>query len=279
MVDGFKAYPSESRQGRFYAIRFLRWLVESGSVNDIGPDGMALLVAVVTQEDHLHYQRPPVFWREQLLSRCGMRSVHSLIAARNRAVQAGLLVYQPGAKRRPSVYFTDGFSAESARKEDDTAVFCRDSVRNAHEKPSPSNRIPEPEQINSPTARASESVSGEKPKARTKRSSKANIGFDRWYETYPRKEARGNALKAYPKAIAAIQADSNVDESTAAEILLKLTLERLPMLESREWRFIPHPATWLNAQGFWDKPTASSSDDELPDFTNVPIEGRKHARH
>lgn len=113
-------YPSQDRQNCNYAIRYVRWLVDSGRVNQIGPDAFAVLVAVVTMEDQLFYERAPDFWREQLLSRCGIKSVHSLITARQRAIDAGLLFHKQGTKSVPGVYFTMGFRS--------------DSVRNAHRK-------------------------------------------------------------------------------------------------------------------------------------------------
>ena len=109
------SYPTD-RKSCGYSIRFIRWLLDSGRVNQIGPDSFTLLVAIVTMEDQLHYERAPDFWREQLLSRCGMKSVHSLISARQRAVDAGLLYHKPGTKSVPGVYFTTGFHAESAQK-------------------------------------------------------------------------------------------------------------------------------------------------------------------
>lgn len=109
------SYPTD-RKSCGYAIRYIRWLLDSGRVNQIGPDSFSLLVAIVTMEDQLHYERAPDFWREQLLSRCGMKSVHSLISARQRAVDAGLLYHKPGTKSVPGVYFTTGFRAESAQK-------------------------------------------------------------------------------------------------------------------------------------------------------------------
>jgi hypothetical protein len=253
MVD----YPSD-RQNSGYAVRYLRWLMDSGIVNEVGPDGIALLTAVVTVEDQLHYCRPPTFYNEQLQSRCGMRSTHTLIAARERTVRAGLLNYRAGAKRRPGRYFTVGFSAKNA-------------LQKMHCKPKENRKKTAPSIPNTRTQYVSKE---KKPRSRKSEDSRM-VGFDRWYEAYPKHVSRGKAMAAYPKAVATIQADRNVDESTAAEILLKLTLERLPMLTSRDEKFIPHPSSWLNAQGYWDKPTASSSDDEFTDFTNVQIERRK----
>lgn len=114
-------YPSD-RKDSMFAIRYIRWLMDSGIVNSIGPDALALLVAVVTMEDQLHYSHPPDFWREQLLRRCGMKSPHALNTARKRAVEAGLLHYRPGTKSVPAVYFVTGFDALCARNRDRIAT-------------------------------------------------------------------------------------------------------------------------------------------------------------
>jgi hypothetical protein len=108
-------YPSD-RQGIGFAIRYLKWLFDSGASTEIGPDAVALITAVVICEDELHYERAPNFFNEQLARRCGIASVHALIRARDRAVAAGLLVYEPATKRNPGRYFVCGFHAQSARK-------------------------------------------------------------------------------------------------------------------------------------------------------------------
>lgn len=101
---------------QLFALHYIKWLCESEVAQEIGPDALALLVAVVTKEDDLRYQRAVRFFNDQLASRCGIVSVHSLIRARSRAVDAGLLDYEPGAKRRQGRYFVCGFSAQSAGK-------------------------------------------------------------------------------------------------------------------------------------------------------------------
>lgn len=111
-------YPAAERQGCGYAIRYLRWLCESGAAAEVGPDAVAVLLAVVTLEDAVHYGRAPNIFNDQLLARTGIGSKPALIRARNRAVDAGLLVYRPGAKRRPGVYYTTGFGNDSIPKAD-----------------------------------------------------------------------------------------------------------------------------------------------------------------
>ena len=67
--------------------------------------------------------------------------------------------------------------------------------------------------------------------------------FERFYAAYPRKKSRKQAEKAF--------ASLNPDEQLLQAILAGL--ERA--MKSGEWsnpQFIPHPATWLNAQGWLD---------------------------
>jgi hypothetical protein len=113
--------------------------MHSGTASEIGPDAFALLVAVVMTEDEIHYQRPPNFYNEQLANRCGIstNSKHALIRARQIAIDAGLLWYEPGAKRRPGRYFVIGFSADSTPK---VNRMCTESEPNVN----PSIPIPLP---------------------------------------------------------------------------------------------------------------------------------------
>ncbi len=108
-------YPTD-RHSCGYSIRYIKWLMQSGAVNEIGPDAFALLVAVVMTEDDIHYQRPPNFFNDQLSRQSGIGSEPALISARKKAIQAGLLLYEKGAKRRPGVYFVSGFTNESLAK-------------------------------------------------------------------------------------------------------------------------------------------------------------------
>jgi len=129
-------YPSDRRDSMF-AVRFIRWLIESELTVEAGPDAFALLVAVVMAEDRIRYQRPPNFFNEQICRHSGIGSVPALIRARNRATELGLLVYAPAAKRRPGTYFVSAFPNDSLGNPEG---IRRESVRN----PSPSKPIPKP---------------------------------------------------------------------------------------------------------------------------------------
>jgi len=72
--------------------------------------------------------------------------------------------------------------------------------------------------------------------------------FTRFYKAYPKKKSRGQAEKAFLKI--------NPDEQ-----LLDLMLSKIEQAKtSEEWikekgKYIPHPATWLNAKGWLDEET------------------------
>jgi hypothetical protein len=70
--------------------------------------------------------------------------------------------------------------------------------------------------------------------------------FEQFYQSYPKKKSRGQAEKAFLKI--------NPDEQLLAVILE--AVERAK--KSDEWikekgKYIPHPATWLNAKGWLDE--------------------------
>lgn len=65
-------------------------------------------------------------------------------------------------------------------------------------------------------------------------------GFDLFYAAYPRKKSPDTARKAWASAL---------KRASAEEIMTGLH-RQLPELKSREEKFIPYPASWLNAGGW-----------------------------
>jgi uncharacterized protein YdaU (DUF1376 family) len=80
--------------------------------------------------------------------------------------------------------------------------------------------------------------------------------FDIFWKQYPRKVAKPNALKAWNR----IKPDDDVLKKMLAAI-------NHQGLSSREIQFVPHPASWLNAQRWEDEITAPT--------TNVMNMGRR----
>lgn len=71
-------------------------------------------------------------------------------------------------------------------------------------------------------------------------------GFEQFWAAYPKKKSKGQAEKAFSKI--------NPDEQLLATMIA--TIERAKT--SEDWikdqgRYIPHPATWLNAKGWEDE--------------------------
>lgn len=69
--------------------------------------------------------------------------------------------------------------------------------------------------------------------------------FMAWYAAYPRAAARPDAYRAYLKA---------TEKITVAELLAKTTAyAAAERARGTEQRFLPHPATWLNREGWNDR--------------------------
>lgn len=73
-----------------------------------------------------------------------------------------------------------------------------------------------------------------------------DFSFEKFWQAYPKKRSRGQAEKAFKKL--------NPDQQLLDHILTKIE----ELKQSKNWRrlkgkYIPYPATWLNAQGWKDK--------------------------
>lgn len=93
-----------------------------------------------------------------------------------------------------------------------------------------------------------------KDRATTSTTSGLQDRFARFYAAYPKKKSRAAAEKAFAKL--------NPDEQLVTAMLA--SIERA--MTSGTWtdpKFIPHPATWLNAAGWLDEIQTEYSDDEL----------------
>jgi uncharacterized protein YdaU (DUF1376 family) len=80
--------------------------------------------------------------------------------------------------------------------------------------------------------------------------------FDIFWKQYPRKVAKPNALKSWLKI--------KPDDVVLKKMLDAINQQQLP---SKEIQFVPHPATWLNANRWEDEITAPT--------TNVMNMGRR----
>lgn len=77
--------------------------------------------------------------------------------------------------------------------------------------------------------------------------------FDKWYDAYPRKVGKADARKAFAKVI----------KTVPLATLIEAVENQKQGEQWRDPKYIPHPATWLNREGWEDevipaKPTAPS---------------------
>ena len=98
-----------------------------------------------------------------------------------------------------------------------------------------------------------ESEIRKKEERRKKKEERRDIYFDRFWDSYPRKEAKQTAKKAFEKL--------NPDED-----LFQTMLEAIERFKgSAQWReengrFIPHPATWINQRRWEDEVKGGTGD-------------------
>ena len=70
------------------------------------------------------------------------------------------------------------------------------------------------------------------------------LDFEAWYDAYPRKRGKGQAVKAYRIA----------RKKAAADELLDALREQIPTLTAKGPEYVPYPATWLNGERWEDEP-------------------------
>lgn len=92
----------------FYAMRVLRMATKTALAQHCGTDVLALLTVIACQEDARRYRGPVAFFNAQLLPLLGFRKWERLDRARQAAIKAGWLLYEPPAKgsRQPGLYRT-----------------------------------------------------------------------------------------------------------------------------------------------------------------------------
>jgi len=108
-----------------------------------------------------------------------------------------------------------------------------------------------------------ESEIRKKEERRKKKEERRDIYFDRFWESYPRKEAKQTAKRAFEKL--------NPDEA-----LLQTMLEAIERFKgTAQWkeengRFIPHPATWINQRRWEDEVKGGTGDAEYGRCSQAP---------
>ena len=253
-----------------------------------------LVIHIAHTEDAARYQCAVRFWNSQLNEVLGFRSPKSLNNARQKAVACGWLHYERDNDRTVGYYWTiipksvllfndepiePSGTVPSTERENGTVEELHGRFGNGKENHCgtgndlPSIPVPVPVPKTHSDEKSSDTVSVKSKKRKTQ--SKTMAGFDQWYALYPKKVGRGDAEKAYPKAIADIQATDSLDASKAVAELLRLTQERLPSLNAIEPKYRKHPATWLNAKRYRDELGTTRNDDHTEYLDLDELERKK----
>ena len=84
--------------------------------------------------------------------------------------------------------------------------------------------------------------------------------FNSFYQAYPRKVGKPNAMKVWKKF--------KVDAELAIKIMASLEAHK----KTKQWQdkqYIPHPATWLNQERWNDEVESSNEIPRDTDFDNI----------
>ncbi len=127
-------YPE--RESHFAHTTF-RLMSKVCAAQDIGSDAMLLVAVILHQEDAKWYKSAVTFYNGQLAPILGFTNWNRLNKARQSAVDAGWLHYEPGGKRKPGIYW--GMIPQHAADVDDSPI----------DEGSPSTSIVEYEGVNS----------------------------------------------------------------------------------------------------------------------------------
>lgn len=108
----------------YFAHWFVRAMGRARLAAEVGPDVCWLLAFVAHAEDARRYRGPVAFFNDDLAAQLGL-SLAGFKRARDRAVGAGWLVYEPGAKGRPARYYVtapDGVGGDDDGRADADAA-------------------------------------------------------------------------------------------------------------------------------------------------------------
>lgn len=93
-------------------------------------------------------------------------------------------------------------------------------------------------------------------------------GFEDFWKAYPRKVGKGDAKRAWRK----IRPDAELTK-TMIETLQKMA--RCEQWSRDGGQFIPHPATWLNREGWEDEPEIAKAQAPVRKIVNCSMWGCK----
>lgn len=87
-----------------YAMRYIRHMIDAGLPNELGQGVFTMLTVISINNHGADRARPILFFNLQLMFAAGIKSMATLVAIRQAAIDAGWLQYQAGKKSAPGKY-------------------------------------------------------------------------------------------------------------------------------------------------------------------------------
>lgn len=274
------------RRQPYFAHRLTRLLTKCCAAQELGPEGMLLVIVIAHLEDAKRYTGPVTFWNHQLMPICGFASEGRLIRTRERVSQAGWIHYEPGGKYQPGKYWalipatlqelTDSACDESPFS---TSKMEGQELPDFQNGRADESRIETEWKPNGSPSTLSLTLNTSSPNGDGVRSSKKpkrdySEAFSQWWEIYPRKVAKEKACKAFPKAITAIAKQQVNSTEDALTWLLRVT-STFAASPKGQGEYCPYGANWLNGKRFnddpaeWQERKAKCSSPAAPEYREI----------
>lgn len=186
----------------------------------------------------------------RLMMMSGCQSKGAAYRARDALAQAGFIRFEKGSKGKPTTYFLSDIL--SFKTTENRTVNRTESGTESGTVNGPQRERPKTKKKNSP------------PKA----PQGAGDGFAKFWQAYPRRVGKANALKAWGK----LSPDDDLTEKIVGAVERQ---KRTDQWQRDEGRYIPHPATWLN-QRRWEDEIEPVDEPFVPTPMHVPTPEEDH---
>lgn len=193
----------------------------------------------------------------------------TVIRARDKLVEAGLLRYVKGKKGIPNrysltdLYFQNASVFASTNASINASISASTSASHIKTKTKKKTYPPKSPQGEPGESLEVETASGAAQAVDHSRTPDPQALFDRFWHTYPRRVGKGAARKAWEKL--------SPDQPLVDAILAAVERDKATDQWQREnGRYIPHPATWLNQQRWEDEPDTGPEPPPPPEPYRYP---------
>lgn len=277
---------------KFYANQVIRLLGKTCAANDIGLAAVWLVTQIVMTEDAAKYRRAVTFYDGQLMQIVGVNSQKTLALARNKAVEAGWLAYEPGFKGKAGQYFVT--IPQAALDIDDHPMDegSEESEEKCHVNFTSNQGTNLRGKSDEPTGQRETNLQGKGqtilpvpvpvPNSLTRATfltSETSEGFERFWSAYPRKTSPDKAWEVWQAKVYTLGRDSNRSDAEVESELARIAEQYAmspagmpPPTNQPDYR--PEPHNWLLKGCFKEDPSEWQRGNTKPE----PRQSKKKTR-